>query len=74
MTGLTLRLELRRSRTLVVGLAVVVLAYGGLIAAVYPILLNNTTAIEDYLKLFPKEFMAAFGMTGSLSDPATVPS
>ena len=34
MTGLTLRLELRRSRTLSVGLAVVVLAYGGLIAAV----------------------------------------
>jgi ABC-2 type transport system permease protein len=69
MTGLTLRLELRRSRTLSVGLAVVVLVYGGLIAAVYPILLTNTAAIEDYMKLFPKEFMAAFGMTGSLADP-----
>ena len=69
MTGLTLRLELRRSRTIAVGLAVVVLVYGGMIAALYPILLANTTAIEDYLKLFPKEFMAAFGMTGSLADP-----
>ena len=69
MTGLTLRLELRRSRTLAIGLAVVVLVYGGMIAAIYPILLNNTAAIEDYMKLFPKEFMAAFGMTGSLADP-----
>ena len=69
MTGLTLRLELRRSRTLAIWLAVVVLVYGGMIAAIYPILLNNTAAIEDYMKLFPKEFMAAFGMTGSLADP-----
>ena len=69
MTGLTLRLELRRSRTLAIGLAVVVLVYGGMIAAIYPILLNNTAAIEDYMKLFPKDFMAAFGMTGSLADP-----
>ena len=69
MTALSFRLELRRSRILAVGLAVVVLVYGGLIAAIYPILLANTTQIEDYMKLFPKELMAAFGMTGSLADP-----
>ena len=69
MIALSFRLELRRSRTLAVGLAVVVLVYGGLIAAIYPILLTNTTQIEDYMKLFPKEFMAAFGMTGNLADP-----
>jgi len=69
MTALSFRLELRRSRILAMGLAVVALVYGGLIAALYPILLANTAAIEDYMKLFPKEFMAAFGMTGSLADP-----
>ena len=69
MIGLAFGLELRRSRILGAGLALVVLVYGGLIAALYPILLANTTMIEDYMKLFPKEFMAAFGMTGSLADP-----
>ena len=69
MTALSFRLELQRSRTLAVGLALVVLVYGGMIAAIYPILLNNTAQIEEYMKLFPKEFMAAFGMTGSLADP-----
>jgi hypothetical protein len=69
MTALSLRLELRRSRVLAVGLAVVVFVYGGVMAAFYPILVANTAAINDYMKLFPKEFMAAFGMTGSLADP-----
>lgn len=69
MIALSFRLELRRSRILAVGLALVVLVYGGVMAAFYPILLANTAAINDYMKLFPKEFMAAFGMTGSLADP-----
>ena len=69
MTALSFRLELRRSRVLAVGLAVVVFVYGGVMAAFYPILVANTAAINDYMKLFPKEFMAAFGMTGSLADP-----
>ena len=69
MTALSLRLELRRSRTIAIGLAVVVLVYGGMIAALYPILQANTSAINDYMKLFPKELMSAFGMTGSLADP-----
>ena len=69
MIALAFRLELRRSRVIAVGLAIVVLVYGGLIAALYPILQKNTAMIEDYMKLFPKEFMAAFGMTGDLADP-----
>ena len=69
MTALSFRLELRRSRVLAVGLGVVVFVYGGVMAAFYPILVANTAAINDYMKLFPKEFMAAFGMTGSLADP-----
>jgi ABC-type transport system involved in multi-copper enzyme maturation permease subunit len=69
MTGLTFRLELRRSRTVAFWMAVVVLAYGGIIAAMYPILQENAQAFEDYMAIFPKEFLAAFGMTGSLADP-----
>jgi ABC-2 type transport system permease protein len=69
MTGLTFRLELRRSRMVAFWLAVIVLAYGGIIAAMYPILEENAKAFEDYMAIFPKEFLAAFGMTGSLADP-----
>jgi ABC-2 type transport system permease protein len=35
----------------------------------YPILQENAQAFEDYMAIFPKEFLAAFGMTGSLADP-----
>jgi ABC-2 type transport system permease protein len=69
VSALTFRLELRRSRMLAFWLAVVVLAYGGIVAAMYPILLDNAKAFEDYMKIFPQEFLAAFGMTGSLADP-----
>lgn len=69
MTGLTFRLELRRSRMVAFWMAVIVLAYGGIIAAMYPILQENATALEDYMKIFPEGLMAAFGMTGSLVDP-----
>jgi ABC-2 type transport system permease protein len=69
MTGLAFRLELRRSRTVAFWLAVIVLAYGAIIAAMYPILEENAQAFEDYMAIFPEEFLAAFGMTGSLADP-----
>ena len=69
MTALSFRLELRRSRAVVGWLAVIVLAYGAIMAAFYPIMVDNAAMIDDYMKLFPKEMMAAFGMTGSLSDP-----
>ena len=35
----------------------------------YPILQENSKRLEDYMKIFPKELLAAFGMTGSLADP-----
>lgn len=69
MTALAFRLELRRSRMVMLWLVLIVLAYGGIIAAMFPILLENMQAFEDYMKIFPKELMAAFGMTGSLADP-----
>ena len=54
---------------LAIWLAVTVLAYGGIVAAMYPILQDNAKAFEDYMKIFPQEFLAAFGMTRSLADP-----
>lgn len=69
MTGLAFRLEMRRSRTLTFWLAVVVVAYVGILALMYPIMVENAKAFEDYMAIFPKEYLAAFGMTGSLADP-----
>jgi len=69
MTALTFRLELRRSRMIGLWLAVIVVAYGGVIAAMYPILKENSKLLDDYIKILPKELMAAFGMSGNLTDP-----
>jgi ABC-type transport system involved in multi-copper enzyme maturation permease subunit len=63
------RLELRRSRSLVVWLAVSLAAYGGIMGVMYPFLKSNDALMQQYLNTFPKEFLAAFGMTGVLSDP-----
>ena len=69
MTRSTLFLELRRSRMLVIGMALVTLAYGGIMGAMYPILKENQALLDEYMKVFPKELMAAFGMSGTLTDP-----
>lgn len=69
MTASTLLLELRRSRALVLGLAIVTLAYGGIMGAMYPVLAENQALLDEYMKVFPKEFMLMFGMTGTLTDP-----
>lgn len=63
------RLELRRSRTLAIWLAVVVFLYGGIMGFMYPVLKANDALMSQYMQTFHKEFLAAFGMTGILSDP-----
>jgi ABC-2 type transport system permease protein len=63
------RLELRRNRSLTAWLSVMLAGYGAVIAAMYPIMVDNAQAFEDYMAIFPEEFLAAFGMTGSLADP-----
>jgi ABC-2 type transport system permease protein len=50
-------------------LAVIAVAYTAIVGGMYPIILDNAEAMEDYLEMFPKEFLAAFGMSGSLADP-----
>jgi hypothetical protein len=63
------RLELRRSRGLVLWLGITLFAYGGIMGLMHPILQENDDLMREYMTVFPKEFMAAFGMTGTLSDP-----
>lgn len=63
------RLELRRDRALAAWLTLAALAYGGIMALFWPMMRDNAQMIEDYLNLFPKGFLAAFGMEGSLADP-----
>jgi ABC-type transport system involved in multi-copper enzyme maturation permease subunit len=50
-------------------LAVIAAAYAGTMAIFFPIMKENASIFEDYMEIFPKEFLAAFGMTGSLGDP-----
>lgn len=63
------RLELRRNRSLTVWLAIAMGAYGAVMGAMYPFMVENNAVFESYMEAFPPEFLAAFGMTGSLSDP-----
>ena len=50
-------------------LAIITVAYGATIALFWPLMRDNAGLIDDYMKLFPEGFMAAFGMAGSLADP-----
>jgi ABC-2 type transport system permease protein len=63
------RLELRRNRALLLGLGVSLGAYAAVMGLMYPILQSNDELMRSYMETFPKEFLAAFGMTGVLSDP-----
>jgi ABC-2 type transport system permease protein len=64
-----LRLELRRCRSLALWLTIALAAYGAIMGAMYPVLKANDALMSEYMHTFPKEFLAAFGMTGVLSDP-----
>ena len=64
-----LRLELRRNRSLAIWLAVSLGGYAAIMGLMYPILKANDALMLQYMNTFPKEFLAAFGMTGVLSDP-----
>ena len=62
-------LELRRNRTLTIWLGILLAGYGATMALMYPIMVENDQLMTQYMETFPQEFMAMFGMTGSLSDP-----
>ncbi len=63
------RLEMRRNRSLATWLVVVLFVYGALMGTFYPIIVENDALVQQYVDAFPKGFMAAFGMTGLLSNP-----
>jgi hypothetical protein len=64
-----LGLELRRTRSLAVALAISLAIYSAIMGLMYPILRSSDALVVEYMKALPKEFLAAFGMTGMLSDP-----
>ena len=66
-----LRLELRRGRMLVLWVGLVSALYAGVITAFYPTILENAAEFEKMLAIYPKELMAAFGISGNLGDPGT---
>jgi hypothetical protein len=64
-----LRLELRRGRMLVLWIGLVAALYAGGITAFYPTILDNAERFREMLDIYPRELMAAFGITGDLGDP-----
>ncbi len=65
------RLEFRRGRMLIVWVGLVAMLYAGGITVFYPTILENAADFEKMMAIYPKELMAAFGITGSLGDPGT---
>ncbi|MEW6225362.1 MAG: ABC transporter permease subunit [Chloroflexota bacterium] len=63
------RLELRRSRGLIVWLGLTLFAYGAVMGLMHPFMRENDDLIRQYMEAFPEGFLAAFGMSGILSDP-----
>jgi ABC-2 type transport system permease protein len=68
-TATATRLEIRRSRTLLVWLGIVTAAYAGFITVFYTNVVDNAKAFQDMLALYPKELMVAFGIEGNFADP-----
>ena len=62
-------LELRRNRSLLIALVVSLVGYGAIMGLMWPIMEESDAQMRAYMEMFPKEFLAAFGMTGSLADP-----
>ncbi len=71
MNALILRLELRRTRVLLFWLALTSVLYAGLMGWFYPRMVEDTKAIEDMLKIWPKEMLAAFSIEGNMTDQGT---
>lgn len=64
-------LQLRRDRALVLWISFVAILYAGFITVFYPTIIENAEVFERMMEFYPQELLAAFGITGSLSDPGT---
>ena len=70
MTGAAFALDLRRSRTLIIGLVAVTALYAGFISVFYTNVVENAEQFESLLDAYPKELLVAFGLgEGSFADP-----
>ena len=70
MTGAAFALDLRRSRTLIIGLVAVTALYAGFISVFYTNVVENAEMFESLLDAYPKELLVAFGLgEGSFADP-----
>ncbi len=66
------RLDLRRSRSLILWVGLVAVLYAGVMVAFYPSVLANAEEFDRMVEIYPKELLAAFGITdGGISDPGT---
>jgi ABC-2 type transport system permease protein len=62
-------LELRRTRTLALWLAVITGVYAGFITLFYANVAENAADFERLLEMYPKELMAAFGLEEGFGKP-----
>lgn len=70
MTVGAFALDLRRSRTLIIGLTVVTALYAGFISVFYTNVVENAEQFEQLLDAYPKELLVAFGLgEGTFADP-----
>jgi ABC-2 type transport system permease protein len=63
------RLELRRSRGLLVWLTLTAFAYCAVVAGFYPAMVESMAIFDEFLKMVPEGLLRGFGVDASLVDP-----
>ncbi len=66
MTWTVMRFDLRRSMTIILVFSLGIAAYGLLMAAFVPMVLENSEALAEYMEIFPQAFKDALGIEGTL--------
>ena len=71
MIASVLRLELRRSRSLLGWLTATMVLCTLFMTLYYPTMKANQAALDAMIRMWPKEMLAAFNMQGNLTDVGT---
>lgn len=71
MIASVLRLELRRSRSLLGWLTATMVLYTAFMTLYYPTIKANQATLDAMIRMWPKEMLAAFNMQGNLTDVGT---
>jgi ABC-2 type transport system permease protein len=69
MNPTALGLEVRRSRALLLWLAIITAAYAGIMTVFYTNIAENAEEWQKLLEIYPKEILIAFGIEGNFADP-----